>query len=180
MAEALRLQPLDGLIFAGNGTTLTPLDARERIVLRADEKTAKKLGLAIGLDLPLKPGATHTRNNNTALWIGPDEWLLIGSLNAKLEAALGKVKNQTFSAVPVSHRNTAIIVSGPNAANTLNSGCPRDLSLDGFPEKTCSRTIFGKAEIILWRTGAQEFHVECWRSFSDYVWKFLVDAARSA
>ena len=67
-----------------------------------------------------------------------------------------------------------------NAVNALNSGCPRDLSDAAFPVGTCSRTLMGKAEIILWKTADDEFHVECWRSFSDYVWKHLVDAARTA
>jgi sarcosine oxidase subunit gamma len=42
----------------------------------------------------------------------------------------------------------------------------------------CTRTLFGKAEIVLWRTGATEFHLEVWRSFSDYVVGCLREAAR--
>jgi sarcosine oxidase subunit gamma len=33
---------------------------------------------------------------------------------------------------------------------------------------------------VLIRTGEENFRVECWRSFGDYVWQYLVDAAKSA
>ena len=180
MAEAIRIHPLEERIFAGNGTSLSPLEDMERVILRADEKAAKALGKAIGVVLPVKPSTSITKGDVSALWIGPDEWLVIGKAGTELEAKLNKVKGHLYSVVSVDHRNTGISVSGANAANTLNSGCPRDLSLEAFPVGACSRTILGKSEIILWRKGSQEFHVECWRSFSDYVWKYLVDSARSA
>ncbi|TIN17456.1 MAG: sarcosine oxidase subunit gamma, partial [Mesorhizobium sp.] len=81
------------------------------------------------------------------------------------------------SAVGISHRNVAISVIGPAAAATINSGCPQDLSLDVFPVGAASRTILGKAEIVLLRTATDAFRVECWRSFSDYVFTFLSEAA---
>ena len=62
----------------------------------------------------------------------------------------------------------------------LNSGCPQDLSLDAFHVGSCSRTILGKSEVVLFREAENRFRVECWRSFFDYVWKYLADAAKSA
>ena len=62
----------------------------------------------------------------------------------------------------------------------VNAGCPQDLSLDAFPVGACSRTILGKVEIVLLRTAEDAFRVECWRSFSDYVWAFLTEAAKDA
>jgi sarcosine oxidase, subunit gamma len=113
------------------------------------------------------------------LWIGPDEFLVIDVDGSPLPAKFEKAGNTKLAAIDVSHRNTAVIVSGPNAVDVLNSGCPQDLSLEAFPVGAASRTILGKAEMILYRTGETEFRVECWRSFSDYVWKYLVDAVKS-
>lgn len=177
---AIRLHPLEGRVYGGNGVALSPLENRERISLRAETKSVAALGKAIGLTLPKKPGATITKNGVTAMWIGPDEWFIMGVEGAGLEEKLNTVKTGLYSVVSINHRNTGMMISGHNAVNAINGGCPRDLSLEAFPVNTCSRTIIGKAEVILFRTGAEEFHVECWRSFSDYVWKFLAEAARSA
>ena len=82
------------------------------------------------------------------------------------------------SAVDVSHRNVGIMVEGEGAEACLAAGCPQDLSLAAFPVDACSRTVLGKVEIVLWRTDEQAFRVEVWRSFADYAFAFLAEAAR--
>ena len=109
-----------------------------------------------------------------ALWLGPDEYLLLdfgggapaAEVAAGLEEALGDLAH---SLVDVSHRQFGIELSGPFAATILSGACPLDLDLAAFPVGMCTRTVFAKADITLWRTGADEFHVEVWRSFSGYV-----------
>jgi sarcosine oxidase subunit gamma len=41
----------------------------------------------------------------------------------------------------------------------------------------CTRTVLAKAEIVLWRTEPNTFHLEVWRSFEAYVRQFLTAAA---
>jgi sarcosine oxidase subunit gamma len=96
---------------------------------------------------------------------------------ADLLAAAGRAK-ALHSAVDVSHRNVAILVAGEGAESCLAAGCPQDLSLAAFPVGACSRTVLGKVEIVLWRTGERAFHVEVWRSFAEYAYAFLAEAAR--
>ncbi len=60
----------------------------------------------------------------------------------------------------------------------MNGACPLDLSLDRFPVDMCTRTVFAKAEIVLWRTDEQQFRVEVWRSFAPYTAALLQEIAR--
>jgi len=179
MANAERINSLDGRVYGGNSVVINPVETMERVSLRAEDKAIAGLGKAIGLVLPKKVGTSVTKGDVSALWIGPDEWLILADEGFGLEAKLNKVKTVLYSAVAVNHRNTAINVSGVKAVNALNGGCPRDLSLTAFPVGGCGRTIIGKAEVVLWRKAEDSFHIECWRSFSDYVWKYLVVSARS-
>lgn len=116
------------------------------------------------------------------LWLGPDEYLLLGTDGTPAELALlslERVLGETPHAiVDISHRQCAIEVRGVNAEAILNGGCPLDLSLGAFPVDMCTRTVFAKADIALWRTAADAFHVEIWRSFSDYVTGLLSVIAR--
>lgn len=180
IATAIRIEPLAGRMFASNGTSLSPAPAGTRINLRARTEgmaTAKKV---LGFTLPQKSKSSLTKGTTDCLWIGPDEWLILDKESSDLAAKFAKEGNTKLSAVDVSHRNTGITVSGPKAVLTINSGCPQDLLLEAFPVGAASRTILAKSEIVLYRTGEDTFRVECWRSFSDYVWKFLEDAAKSA
>jgi sarcosine oxidase subunit gamma len=179
MADSARIHPLENHAFAASGISLLPAPFAERVSLRARPDAVGPLGRALGLELPVTPRASSSSNGLAALWLGPDEWLLIAKDGTGLAARLSDVEG-LYSAVDVSHRNTAVIVEGAKAANVINSGCPQDLSLAAFPVGACARTLLAKSEVILYRQGANKFRVECWRSFSNYVWHYLVDAAKTA
>ncbi len=177
--SAMRAPAQAGREFSAASVKLTVLPPAHRISLRAPTASVASLSKALGLTLPQKPKTSVSKANRAALWLGPDEWLVIDDGAKDPLEACASVK-ALHSAVGVSHRNLAISVTGEGAENTISSGCPQDLSLKAFPVGACSRTILGKSEIVLLRTGEDAFRVECWRSFSDYVLAFLTDAARDA
>jgi len=178
-SEATRTPVLAGREFSGQGVRLAVMPPAHRISLRAPDSSVAPLSKALGLTLPSKPKSSVSKGSRAALWLGPDEWLVIDDGSKDPLADCAGV-DALHSAVGVSHRNVAISVMGPGAAATINAGCPQDLSLAAFPVGACSRTILGKAEIVVLRTGEHAYRVECWRSFSDYVFTFLSEAARDA
>jgi sarcosine oxidase subunit gamma len=122
------------------------------------------------------------------LWLGPDEYLLLGGIDVSEvagdespEAAAGALelalKGMPHALVDISHRQFAFEVSGPHAATILSGGCPLDLDLSEFPVGMCTRTVFSKADILLWRTEEEAFHIEVWRSFAGYVTGLLREIA---
>ncbi|SJM34918.1 sarcosine oxidase subunit gamma [Mesorhizobium delmotii] len=168
-----------GQELSATGVALAVLPPAERISLRAPDASVAPLSKTLGVTLPRKPKTSAAKAGRTALWVGPDEWLVIDEVGRDPLADCAEV-TVLHSAVGISHRNVAISVTGPAAAATINSGCPQDLSLDAFPVGAASRTILGKVEIVLLRTATDAFRVECWRSFSDYVFTFLSEAAGDA
>ena len=98
------------------------------------------------------------------------------TIAAEIAAALG---TRFHALVDIGHRNVAIEVKGAHAADIINAGCPLDLFETSFPTGTATRTLLGKAEIVLLRLDdAPTWRVECWRSFATYVHGFLAEAAR--
>ncbi len=174
-----RRPALAGRTLSAPAVKVEMLPPAERVSLRAPQASLAELSKALGVTLPEKPKTSVIKGGRTALWLGPDEWLVIDEAGNDPLADCAKV-TALHSAVGISHRNVAISVIGPAAAATVNSGCPQDLSLEAFPVGAASRTILGKAEIVLLRTAADTFRVECWRSFSDYVFTLLSEAAGDA
>ncbi|MGB8816466.1 MAG: sarcosine oxidase subunit gamma [Rhizobiaceae bacterium] len=171
--------PLDGRVAAFSNVTVAPLPAASRLSLRARPDSVAALSKALGIDLPLKPKTSATKGARTAFWLGPDEWLILDEAGKNLIADCAKSK-ALHSATDISERNTAILVSGKHARGTLSAGCPQNLSDKAFPVGAVSRTLLGKIEVIINRTGAETFRVECWRSFADYAFTYLSDAARDS
>lgn len=150
-----------------------------RLILRGGGDVVGPVADAFGVAPPMKPLGSAASGERAALWLGPDEWLLIAEENAelqgKLEAALGGVFH---GLVDVSHRQVGISVEGPGAERLLAAGCPLDLDLRGFPVGMSTRTLLVKAEIGLWRRAETVFRIEVLRSFAPYVARILDEASR--
>lgn len=176
---AYRTLPLSTAFGGSAMVQLAAAPAARRISLRAAADAVEALSQSLGLALPQKPKTSASNGQRMALWLGPDEWLVIDEADGDLVGQAAS-SGALHSATDVSHRNTAILVSGPGAALALNGGCPLDLALKSFPVGACARTLFGKIEIVLLRTGEEAFRVECWRSFSEYAFGLLREAAEDA
>jgi sarcosine oxidase subunit gamma len=128
------------------------------------------------LDMPVNRASKS--GQRLAARLGPDEWLLVAPPGDSPD--FSALDGRHHSLVDVSHRYAAFVVEGDSAPLILAAGCPLDLHPDFFTAGTATRTLFGKAEIILWRLGeALSYRVECARSFAPYVERFL-DQARSS
>ncbi|MDM9648850.1 sarcosine oxidase subunit gamma [Rhizobium sp. S163] len=176
---AVRTSVLTGKQGGSASVRLTAAPHATRVALRAPAESLSAISSALGVTVPDAPKTLGRKGGRAALWLGPDEWLVIDESGADMMGALKDV-GVVHSATDVSHRNVAIIVSGPGAETTISTGCPQDLSLEAFPVGACSRTLFGKAEIVLFRTEEDTFRVECWRSFADFVFGLLAEGAEDA
>jgi sarcosine oxidase subunit gamma len=158
-----------------------PLPFAARWILRGGPKVRTAAETALKLAVPAAACRAATAGDSAALWLGPDEWLLIAGEHAADETTAGlrtALAGLPHSLVDVSHRQIALEVSGADAPLLLAAGCPLDLDPAAFPVGMCTRTMLAKAEIVLWRTGAEVFRIEVWRSFAPYVSDFLGEAAR--
>jgi sarcosine oxidase, subunit gamma len=183
MAEmATRRDPLDGIdpITARSRLAVEAAPRGARLVLRGPDSAAVTAGHGFGLALPTTINTATTDGTRTAFKLGPDEWLLLAPEGGEMAAydAIEAAASEPHSLVDVSHRNVGILVSGSLAPDVLNSQVMLDLSLKAFPVGMATRTLFAKAEIVLWRKGASDFHVEVWRSFAGYLHGLLEQAAR--
>jgi sarcosine oxidase, subunit gamma len=181
MAETAGLDragPLAGRLTA----SVTPLAPSVRLSLRGAAAALKGVESAFGVAPRDDVCRAEVVGDRAALWLGPDEWMLTApgqdasALLASLAEALAPVPH---SLVDISHRNTGFLVAGEGAATLLAEGCPLDLDLDNCPVGTCTRTVLGKCEVVLWRMAPNTFRIECWRSFAPYLSAFLTQAAEN-
>jgi sarcosine oxidase subunit gamma len=155
--------------------------AATRFIFRGAPAAQAAAGTAFGVALPSEACRAATNGSRAALWLGPDEYLLLapdGEEAAIASAITREIGGQPYSLVDVSHRQVAFEVTGPHAQWLLEAQCPLPLDATAFPVGMCTRTIFAKAEVVLWRTAPETFHVEVWRSFSRYTVELLAEIAR--
>jgi len=173
--------PTAPAIAAGTAAWLQPVTVAARFVLQGAPAALAAGASALGI--PDADGAGRTTGDDAAtlIWLGPDERLLLSrrddaaTLGARLEAALA---GHAYSLVDVTQRQIGLRLTTPFAAELLNCGCPLDLDPTRFPVGSGTRTLFNKTDIVLWRRGTDDFHIEVWRSFADYLQRWLAESAQ--
>jgi len=156
------------------------MEVRLRYSVRIKASDLPAIKKMSGLKFPSKIGGSDLSDNQNILCLGPDEWLIIADpKGAKtLVKAFTKIEQGFIvSITDVSHRNIGFHLSGSDAVQALNVGCPLDLSLEAFPIGKTTRTVFESANIVLTRKGEDSFDIECWRSFAPYLRDFFARIA---
>ena len=135
----------------------------------------------LGFALPTEPNTVAARGALLALWLGPDEWLVVTPpttqtrLSDSLEAAL---HGMHVAVTDVTGGQTVITLSGPRARDVLAKGCPLDLHPAVFKPADCATTLVAKANVtIRCVDDSPSFELIVRRSFAEYTALWLHDAA---
>lgn len=119
------------------------------------------------------PGRASRQRDNTVLWTGPDQWVLVSGGSLVLPTSGDGSSDVTVT--DLSHARTAIRVSGPHAVDVLLKGCPLDL--ERFSVDDCAGSLLGHVNVLLHRESDACFDVYVFRSFGLALWEWILDAS---
>ncbi|TMC29638.1 MAG: sarcosine oxidase subunit gamma [Chloroflexi bacterium] len=190
IAEAIRRSPLAdyaerfaALHEATNGAiSIRELPFLTQINLRAqpDQRIPQRLADVLGLALPLTPNTVASSANHRALWLGPDEWLIVGAADearAIEHSMRDAVTGATASIVDVSANRTVMLIQGERAQELLAHGIAIDLHPRAFGPGRCAQTLLAKVQVIMERRSDDNaFHVYVRGSFTSSLADWLLDA----
>ena len=161
---------------SGAGLVLAELPYLAKVNLRGKAASAA-VKAAVGVELPAEPNTVAVGNNITALWLGPQEWLLVGPVGAE-RAITGALEEGLAGAsvgiVDVTEGRTTIRVAGPMARDVLSMGCPLDLHPRVFGAGRCAQSFIVRSTVILHQVDdAPVYDVFVERSQSDYLFHWF-------
>jgi sarcosine oxidase subunit gamma len=113
---------------------------------------------------PVEPNTTA----GNALWLGPDEWLVLGAVEEDYPDAA--------AAVDVSANRVCFALTGDDVEDVLAQGCSLDLHPSAFAPGRCAQTLLARAQVILHRTDPETFRILVRPSYAPYLRAWLDDA----
>jgi sarcosine oxidase, subunit gamma len=119
---------------------------------------------------PPEPNTATGWNGWDVLWLGPDEWLVVGEAGAEetIERSLADALGSTHrSIVDVSANRIAFDLT--DGLHLLSTGCGLDLDPSRWLPGMCAQTLFGFAQVILHQLDERTTRVFVRPSFADYV-----------
>jgi sarcosine oxidase subunit gamma len=132
-----------------------------------------------GVPLPLAPNRVTAMGPLRALWLGPDEWLLVAEGDAldlvpRLERA---VMGRRAAVNDLSSNRRIIEIGGSAARDLLAAGCGLDLHPRAFGPGHCAQTLIARVPVILDQLDeAPHYRILVRRSYARWLVDWLIDA----
>jgi sarcosine oxidase, subunit gamma len=147
----------------------------------SDRKFMSAAKSALGFDLPKAPRTSAGFGDVKALWLSPDQWLILcnGEKANELHAEIVKELGPTHSlAVNVSDMRAVIRLEGEGVRETLMKGSTLDLTDGTYTPGTVRRLRFAEIAALMHVVEDTVIDLYVFRSYADYTWEFLLKAAR--
>ena len=185
MAELLRTHPLEAWRTAFERLPDTVGITAEPYVAMVDVRlgtVGAEASAALGVDLPVAPNTWVPAGTGRAVWLGPDEWLLISTTEApeELEARVrAAVLPLGGSATDVSAQRISLRLTGARVRDVLVKGCSVDLHPRVFGRGAAVQTTLGQAGVVLLALSddGDDYGLLVRSSFAGYLADWLLDAA---
>jgi sarcosine oxidase subunit gamma len=144
------------------------------------------VGRVLDLLLPSESCTSASKEQISALWLGPDEWLVTCPAGevTRLQSSLREALADIHAAITdVTDGRVALRVAGPSAREVLAKGTPLDLHPRAFPPGSCAQSLLTKAAVLIHLLEddperGPSFDVYVARSLAQYLWTWLEDAGR--
>ena len=162
------------------GLSIARIAGKSLINLRADDNIKARLETLFGTALPSQPNKMAAIGTRRALWLGPDETLLmieeaqLAEFMLSVKAELGDAH---YAATEISDSLAIFRLGGTRRLDVLAKGCSLDLHPDSFHIGDCAQSLLSHAAITLAADTDNSLLLFCRTSFSDYVCSWLKDAS---
>jgi sarcosine oxidase subunit gamma len=165
-----------------------PIGAREvpfltQLNVRLDPASPAAIAVAAVLDgpLPTVPCTASRFGEFEALWLGPDEWLVLappGRAKPVAAALRGAIGSCDGAVTDVSAERAALELTGVHVRELLARGCSIDLHPKVTPIGSCVQTLLARTEVVIvvHDDSASDFLVLVRASLADYLASWLIDA----
>jgi sarcosine oxidase subunit gamma len=153
------------------------------INLRLDPRgtpALEKVQQCLGMSLPLTPNWVAA-SGVTVVWQAFDEWLLLtadGAQDELLERLHAALADHHAAITDVSDLRANFEIKGPHSRDLLAKGCAVDLHPRVFKTGDCALAALARVRVTLRQVGdAPAYQVLVERSYAQYLWDWLTDAA---
>jgi sarcosine oxidase subunit gamma len=147
----------------------------------ADPRFVAGVEAAVGVAPPVVSNTVREAQGHAVYWLGPGEWLLVtaGERRSALERELRAALDGVHAAITdVSGGQTVVVLRGARVRELLAKGCPLDLHPRAFDVGQCAQSHLAKAPILIRLLDREPaFEIVVRRSFADYLWLWMEDAA---
>ena len=144
------------------------------------------IGKNLNMILPTEANTSSTSDKLTAIWLSPDEWMIVSNELSNEDNNKYKLYNTLFdsiskknlgSVVDVSDQFVQLELKGKNIYEMFSAGSP--FNFNEFKEKkgSTTQTVLNHIDVILHHKEENTVNLFVRRSFAQHLWDWIGDSS---
>ncbi len=144
------------------------------------------IGKNLNMILPTEANTSTTSDKLTAIWLSPDEWMIVSNEPASKDTNKYKLHEMLFNSISKTNLGAVIDITdqfvqlelkGENIYEIFSAGCP--FNFNEFKEKkgSTTQTVLNHVDVILHHKDENIVNLFVRRSFAEHLWTWIDDSA---
>ena len=170
-----------------NGLSIREISPIMKLNLRGKKREFfTTVGKNLNMILPTEANTSTTSDKLTAIWLSPDEWMIVSNElvnkdNNKYELyeiLFNSISKTNLGAViDVTDQFVQLELKGKNIYEIFSAGCP--FNFNEFKEKigATTQTVLNHIDVILHHKEENVVNLFVRRSFAEHLWSWIEDSA---
>ena len=170
-----------------SGLTVSEISPLMKLNLRGKSRDfLTTIGQNINIILPLEANTSASSENYTAIWLSPDEWMLVSNRTVNKENNNYEIEKLLFNKISKTNLGSVVDVTdqfvlfeleGSKIYELFSSGSPFDFN--DFKEKkgSTTQTLLNNIDVTIHNKGENLVNLFVRRSFSEHLYSWINDSA---
>ena len=170
-----------------NGLSIREISPIMKLNLRGKKREFfTTVGKNLNMILPTEANTSTTSDKLTAIWLSPDEWMIVSNELVNKENDKYELNEILFNSISKTNLGAVIDVTdqfvqlelkGKNIYEIFSAGCP--FNFNEFKEKkgSTTQTVLNHIDVILHHKEENVVNLFVRRSFAEHLWSWIEDSA---
>ena len=170
-----------------NGLSIREISPIMKLNLRGKKREFfTTVGKNLNMILPTEANTSTTSDKLTAIWLSPDEWMIVSNELVNKDTNKYELNEILFNSISKTNLGAVIDVTdqfvqlelkGKNIYEIFSAGCP--FNFNEFKEKkgSTTQTVLNHIDVILQHKEENVVNIFVRRSFAEHLWSWIEDSA---
>ena len=143
-------------------------------------------GKQLDMILPTEANTSSSSDKLTAIWLSPDEWMIVSNETTSKETNTYELNDILFSNISktslgavtdVTDQFVQLEIKGDKIYELFSSGCPFNFNLFREKKGSTAQTLLNHVDVIIHNKDKDFVNLFVRRSFAKHLWEWMEDSS---
>ena len=170
-----------------NGLSIREISPIMKLNLRGKKREFfTTVGKNLNMILPTEANTSTTSDKLTAIWLSPDEWMIVSNELVSKDTNKYELYEILFNSISKTNLGAVIDVTdqfvqlelkGKNIYEIFSAGCPFNFNEFKKKKGSTTQTVLNHIDVILHHKEENVVNLFVRRSFAEHLWSWIEDSA---